>query len=188
MPFNLQGMYDWSVQQCQRSDVAYSQTYRNQQIDPSTGNTCYDCSSFTFFACWLGGGLDVGALGYSTNIADYHNGSANAWTVTPMIRALESLTGWQSLDPRTAAWQAGDILAKTRTHCEICYAPPTQTMGAHNTARGVTINNFQTGTTYYDVLLRYTGSPGPYPPGPMLPMPIWLIKRAIENQKGGMFW
>ena len=184
MAFSIQGMYDWAVQECQRSDVGYSQSYRNQQT--VNGITYYDCSSFTFFACWLGGGLDVGAYGYSTNLSAYHNGQANSWTVTPMINALSNTQGFQVFDPTTEPWQAGDILAKTRTHTEICYAPPRQTMGAHNTSRGVTINDFQTSLTYYDVLIRYTDQPGPTPPGPTLPMPIWLIKRAIENQKGGV--
>lgn len=184
MAFSVQGMYDWAVQECQRSDVAYSQTYRNQQT--VNGITYYDCSSFTFFACWLGGGLDVGALGYSTDLNAYHNGTANAWTVTWMIRSLQNVSGFEFLDPKTVSWQAGDILAKTRTHTEICYLPPRQTMGAHSTAGGVSINQYQTSIDYYDVLIRYTGSPGPVPPGPTLPMPIWLIKRAIELNRGGI--
>ena len=181
---NLTGMYDWAVLECQRTDVAYSQTYRNQQT--VNGITYYDCSSFTFFAMWLGGGLDVGALGYSTNLSAYHNGTANAWTVTSMLRALSTLPEFQQYSPRDVTWQAGDILAKTRTHTEICYAPPRQTMGAHNTARGISINDFQTDVGYYDVLVRYTAEPGPIPPGPTQPMPIWLIKRAIELHKGGI--
>lgn len=184
MPFSLRSMYDWAVQECSRTDLEYNQSYRNQQVNPNTGKICYDCSSFTFFACWLGGGLDVGAFGYSTNISDYHTGIANAWTVTPMVTVLESLPGWQRLDPRVVQWQEGDILALTATHCEICYRPPTRTMGAHNPARGVSINDFETGYNYYDILLRYTGS-GPTPGGRM---PIWLIKRAIENQKGGFIF
>lgn len=184
MPFSIQGMYDWAVQECNRSDVAYSQTYRNQQT--VNGITYYDCSSFTFFAMWLGGGLDVGALGYSTNINAYHAGQANAWTVTTMLRALSTVSGFQQFNPSTTAWQAGDILAKTRTHTEICYAPPRQTMGAHSTAGGVSINQYQTSIGYYDVLVRYTDAPGPIPPGPTQPLPIWLLKRAIELQKGGI--
>ena len=182
MAFSIQGMYDWSVYECNRTDVAYSQTYRNQQT--VNGITYYDCSSFTFFAAWLGGGLDVGSLGYSTNINDYHNGTANAWTVNSMIRAIRSLTDWQQLDPQTDAWQEGDILAKTNTHCEICYLPPRQTMGAHSTAGGVSINQYQTSLSYYDVILRYVGTPGPHPPGPTLPMPAWMLKAAITNHKG----
>ena len=184
MAFSIQGMYDWAVRECQRTDVAYSQTYRNQQT--VNGITYYDCSSFTFFACWLGGGLDVGALGYSTDINAYHNGTANAWTVNSMIRTLAAVSGFQQFNPRYVSWEAGDILAKTNTHCEICYAPPRQTMGAHSTAGGVSINQYQSSIDYYDVLIRWTDAPGPIPPGPTLPMPIWLIKRAIEISKGGV--
>ena len=190
MAFSIQGMYDWAVHECQRSDVAYSQSYRNQQT--VNGITYYDCSSFVFFAMWLGGGLNVGQFGFSTNINDYHNGDANAWVVTSMVNTyLPQVAGFSYLDPTVESWHAGDILAKTNVprdsrHTEICYAPPTQTMGAHNTSRGVSINDFQTGTSYYNVLIRWTESPGPTPPGPTQEMPIWLIKRAIENQKGGI--
>lgn len=184
--FSVSGMWQWAVDMCSRSDVAYDQSYRNYQLRPSDNKYCFDCSSFTFFACWLGGGLDVGALGYNSNLADYQAGRANAWNVTMMINSLENYAGWWRYDPRTEPWMAGDILAKIRTHTEICYAPPTRTMGAHSTAGGVTINNYETGLNYYDVLLRYPGEdPGPGPgPGPTLPMPIWLIKRAIDLQKG----
>lgn len=193
MAFSIRDMYDWAVQECNRTDVAYSQTYRNQQT--VNGITYYDCSSFVFFAMWLGGGLDVGALGFSTNIDDYHNGRANAWVVTGMVYTyLPQVNGFEFLDPKTVAWAEGDILAKTdvprdRRHTEICYALPTRTMGAHNTAGGVSINSANTGTNYYNVLIRYTGGPGPgpTPPGPTQSLPIWLLKRAIENQKGGIY-
>ena len=182
--FSVQGMYDWAVNECTRGNVAYNQQLRNQQT--VNGITYYDCSSFLFFACWLGGGLNVGALGYSTDLDAYHQGRANAWVVTSMLRSLSYVSGFQQFDPRTEPWQAGDILAKTRTHCEICYAPPRQTMGAHSTAGGVSINPYQSSIDYYDVLVRYTDIPGPTPPGPSQPVPIWLIKRAFEIQKGGI--
>ena len=195
MAFDLQGAYNWAVRECQRSDVAYSQSYRNQKT--VNGITYYDCSSFIFFALWLGGGLDVGALGFSTNINDYHQGRANAWVVTSMVNTyLPQVQGFELYDAASTAWQAGDILAKTnvpreRRHTEMCYAPPTQTMGAHNTANGVSINNYQTGYNYYNVLIRYTGSPTPptppTPPGPSQPVPIWLLKRAMEiSSQGGI--
>lgn len=186
MAFSIQGMYDWAVQECQRSDVGYWAHYPERNQQTINGITYYDCSSFVFFACWLGGGWDPTPFGYSNNISAYHNGTANAMTVTPLLNALQATAGFQSFDPQTEPWQAGDILIKARTHTEICYAPPSRTMGAHNPSRGVSINDFQTSLTYYDVLIRFTDQPGPTPPGPTLPMPIWLIKRAIENQKGGM--
>ncbi len=191
MAFSLQGAYDWAVRECQRSDVGYSQAYRNQRT--VNGITYYDCSSFMFFTLWLGGGLDVGALGFSTDINDYHQGRANAWVVTSMVNTyLPQVQGFEFYDAASTAWQSGDILAKTnvireRRHTEMCYAPPTQTMGAHNTSSGVSINNYQTGYDYYNVLIRYTGSPTPpTPPGPSQPVPIWLIKRAREiSTQGG---
>ncbi len=189
LTFSLQGAYDWAVRECTRTDVAYSQAYRNQQT--VNGITYYDCSSFIFFALWLGGGLDVGALGFSTNISAYHNGTANAWVVTSMVNTyLPQVQGFEQFDATQVTWQEGDILAKTNVpresrHTEMCYLPPRQTMGAHNTARGVSINNFQTSADYYNVLIRWTGGgPGPTPPGPSLPMPIWMLKRAYEIQRG----
>ena len=179
---SVTGMWQWAIDWCSRSDVAYDQSYRNMQTRPSDGKICFDCSSFTFFACWLGGGLDVGSLGYNNNLADYQAGLANAWTVTSMINTLTA-DGWWQYDPQTEPWQAGDILAKVRTHCEICYSPPSRTMGAHNTARGVSINDYNTALDYYDVILRYPG-PGPGPTPITLPMPVWLLKRAQDLQRG----
>ena len=189
MAFSIRDAFDWAVTECRRTDVAYSQTYRNQQT--VNGITYYDCSSFIFFALWLGGGLDVGALGFPTNLSAYHNGSANAWVVTSMVYTyLPQVQGFEQFDASAVSWQEGDILAKTNVprsdrHTEMCYAPPTQTMGAHNPSRGVSINDFQTGTNYYNILIRWTGGgPGPVPPGPTLPMPVWMMKRGQQIQRG----
>lgn len=183
--FDPTGMWQWAYDWTQRSDCAYDGQYRNYQRRPSDGKWCFDCSSFTFFACWLGGGLDVGALGYNNNLADYQAGNANAWNVTMMINSLR-YAGWEQYNPRTDTWQFGDILALTHTHTEIFYQSPTYTMGAKNSASGITITDYS--RTYYDLLLRPPGStpPGPDPPwpGPSRPVPIWLLKRAKEIQKG----
>lgn len=186
LPVNLQGMFDWAVNMCNAANVGYSQTYRNYET--VNGITYFDCSSFTFFALWLGGGFDVGHFGYSTNLSDYQNRLENAWIVTEMINCLQA-AGWTRMDPEQVQWLPGDILAKTRTHTEICYSnSPLQTMGARNPnlplADQVSIHGASTG--YYDVLLRYNAGPGPHPQ-PTQPMPIWLLKRAIEIQKGGIF-
>lgn len=182
--FDLGGMYQWAIQECNRTDVAYSQIYRNQMtVD---GITYYDCSSFVFFACWLGGSMDIGALGFPTDINKYHNREANAWTVNGMIRYLRLYGGFQEYAPASTTWFPGDILAKSNAHTEILYQPPKYTMGAHNTNDGVTIRT-QPDPNTYNILFRWADSPGPHPPGPTLPMPIWLIKRAINNQGGGLF-
>ena len=180
--FDVNAFWAWAVNVCNSGTAAYWQHIPERNQQTINGITYYDCSSFLFFACWQGGGLDVGALGYNNNINDYHNGTANAWNVTMMIRSL-TYAGFVQYDPRTEPWQPGDILVKTRTHTEICYAAPTQTMGAHSPSGGVSINQFQTGTSYYDVLLRWPGATPPVPPPvPTQPMPIWLLKAAVDNQ------
>lgn len=189
MPFSLQGAYDWIEAKCNDPNVRYSQAYRNYiTVD---GLTYFDCSSLIFFAFWLGGGLDVGALGYSTTLSDYQNGLANAWIVQTMEPTLISL-GW--VDVRTdlpSDWLPGDVLIKyTQWHTEMIYSgePNLMQMGARNSslpgADQVSIHTLYTNT--YDRILRDptqpapTPGPGPIPPGPTKPMPIWLIKRGKE--------
>lgn len=187
--YDPQGMMNWAVQMCGRSDVGYSQTYRNYQTH--NGITYFDCSSFTFFAMWLGGGLDVGALGYSTNLSDYQNGLANAWVVSSMVSKLQAL-GWSQVSASDyTQWLPGDILVKTRTHTEILYTQnPLQCMGARNSslplADQVAIHACP--TTYYDQVWRDPNSPPPTPPGPRIhgPMPAWLLKHGA--QIGGRFY
>lgn len=178
---DLVGAMQWAVSMCNNPNVGYNQSYRNfQTVD---GLTYFDCSSFTFFALWLGGGLDVGAFGYSTNLSDYQNGRANAWVVTSMISALRG-DGWWDMPVSTDNWEPMDILAKTRTHTEFVYSKsPLQIMGARNRslpfADQVAIHPGYSG--YFDVLLRYPEGEPPTPPIPgSKPMPIWLIKRAKE--------
>lgn len=184
MPYSPQGMFNWAVTWCNTANVGYSQTYRNFRT--VNGITYFDCSSFTFFACWLGGNLDIGAMGYSTNIADYREGRANAWTVTTMISSLINY-GWNSIPISNAVLQPGDILAKTRTHCEIYYGDtPIQTMGARNSSlpladqvaiHQTTLNYIR---SYYDLVLRPNGG---QPPGPVPTqhrgIPLWMLLRYL---------
>ena len=179
---DLAGAAQWAVEMCQNPNVGYSQSYRNYQT--VNGLTYFDCSSFTFFALWLGGGLDVGALGYHNVLADYQAGRANAWVVTTMINSLRS-DGWWDLPPETTTWAPMDILAKTRTHTEFVYSAglPGEIMGARNSslpfADQVAIHTGYLG--YFDVLLRYPEGEPPTPPIPgSRPLPIWLLKRAKE--------
>ena len=183
MAGSIQAMWDWAVDRITNYQCAYTQSlevydtapYGLRNMGYLDGKYWFDCASFVYFAL-IGGGFNVG---------DYYGGGHYAFNVTGMIATLPYL-GFVSYSPTSVVWQAGDIVAKTRTHTEICYAPPSQTMGAHNTTRGVTINDFQSDKSYYDILFRIPDQPGPYPPGPTLPMPIWLIKRAIEISKGGV--
>lgn len=182
---NLQGAYNWAISRCNMANQAYDQSYRNMQVRPSDQCTCFDCSSFTFFALWLGGSFDMGSLGYSTNISDYTSipNTANAWTVYWMEYYLSSL-GWTRYNIGEITPQAGDIVAKTEEHCEMVYAAsPLTLMGARSSqlplADQVSIHQVSD-LSWYDHIYRYGGTP-PQPGG----LPIWLIKRAIEIQKGG---
>lgn len=194
--FDLQAAYNWIEAQCNAANVRYSQAYRNYMtVD---GLTYFDCSSLIFFGMWLGGGLDVGALGYSTDLSDYRNWRANAWIVQTMEPQLVSL-GW--VDVRTdmpEEWLPGDILIKhNQWHTEMVYSPQPNLMqmGARNSslpaADQVAIHTLYTG--YYDRILRDptqpapTPGPGPGPgphPGPTKRMPIWLLKRAKQLNGG----
>lgn len=180
-PVDLTGAMQWAVEMCNNPNVGYSQSLRNYQS--SNGRTYFDCSSFTFFALWLGGGLDVGAFGYPTNLSLYQSGQANAWIVTSMISALRG-DGWWDMPTATSNWQPMDILAKTRTHTEFCYSQsPLQIMGARNSSLPfvdqVAIHPGY--PDYFNVVLRYPEGEPPTPPIPgSKPMPIWLLKRAKE--------
>ena len=192
MAFNLQGAYNWIEAKCNNPNVRYSQAYRKYRtVD---GLTYFDCSSLVFFGMWLGGGLDIGALGYSTTLTDYTNPTpghmANAWIVQTMEPALVSL-GWKDVRlDLPNEWLPGDILIKyTQWHTEMIYSgePNLMQMGARNSslsaAEQVAIHTLYTG--YYDRILRDPTQPPPTPgpgphPGPSKPMPIWLIKKGRE--------
>ena len=173
--YSRQGAFDWAVQMCNAPDVGYSQRYRNYKtVD---GITYFDCSSFMFFALWLGGGLDVGSLGFSTTLSDYQNGLANAWVVATMVNYLRQL-GWQQISMSdTSLWLPGDILVKTRTHTEMINSMnPMQSMGARNSslplADQVAIHSFSTG--YYDQIWRDPET-----------INSWIVRRSYDT--GGQY-
>ena len=186
MSYNPQGMFNWAVNWCNRANVGYWDSFPERNQQTINGITYYDCSSFTFFACWLGGGLDVGSLGYSTNLADYHNGVVNAWTVTSMISAL-TYAGWNiiPITNATSNLQPGDILAKIHTHTEIFYSNnPVQTMGARNSslplADQVSIHTTSLSYIqgYYDYIIRPNGVVPPTPTQ-RRGIPLWMLLRYL---------
>lgn len=184
---SLQGAYNWAVNMCNRSMTAYDQSYRNMQVRPSDQRTCFDCSSFTFFALWLGGQFDVGSLGYSTTLSDYTSipNTANAWVVSTAEAGLPSL-GWTCYNIGQITPQAGDIVIKIAEHCEFVYsASPLQLMGARNSSLPyddqIAIHTVSD-LSWYDHIWRYGGTP----PTPGNPVPVWLLKRAIELQRGDL--
>ena len=184
---NLQGAYTWAVNMCNRSMTAYDQSYRNMQVRPSDQRTCFDCSSFTFFALWLGGQFDVGSLGYSTTLSDYTSipNTANAWTVSS-FEAVAAQLGFTMYNVGSVAPQAGDIVTKISTHCEFVYSDsPLTLMGARNSSLPyddqVSIHQVSD-LSWYDHIWRYGGTP----PTPGGGLPPWLLKRAIEMQRGDL--
>ena len=183
---SIRDMLAWAVDWAGRANVGYSQTYRTMQT--YNGITYFDCSSFTFFAMWLGGAFDLSQFGFSTNLSDYTSipRSANAWAVTGMVRCLPTL-GFSSYANNITP-QAGDIVVKTAQHCEIVYdTNPLQLVGARNSslplADQVAIHQVSS-LSWYDQIWRYGGGPDP-PTPPGLPVPIWLLKRAAE--RSGLF-
>lgn len=156
---NLTQSYSWAVTQCNAENVGYSETYRNQQVDPSTGATCYDCSSFIWYALQAGG-FDLASAG-----------SATAFTTSTMLPVLSSL-GFVEQDI-SGQWMPGDIVwveSPSVQHTEMVYRSDAgtlmtgYTMGAHSDsvplAEQVSINTFQTTPGYYTRLFRYPGGVG----------------------------
>lgn len=196
--FDLQGMYDWAVRWCNKPHVEYHQgvSYRNMcEID---GITYFDCSSFVFFAIWLGGGYDVAQLGFPNDLDGYRNNPGvdghNAWWTGSMPKCL-SLIGFKRYNPVEVLWEPGDILhwhnsRDGKGHTEICYAKPRITMGAHNRSSRtsddmVSINTWNSASDSYDNLFRYTGEVQvtPYdPPGDN------SYSDAGYNEKRKKFW
>lgn len=187
---SLQGMLQWAVDRAADPYVAYSQTYRNYRT--INGITYFDCSSFVFFAMWLGGGLDVSQFGYSTDLQAYRDGNAYSPALSGDLAIFRAIGCQQvSLDP--ANWQPGDFLVKTRTHIEMCYSlSPLQQVGARTDslppADQVAVHSLSGG--YYDQVWRYPGAVPPTPPDPGHrehgPLPLWLLKRAQINHRGGV--
>lgn len=156
---NLTQSYSWAVTQCNAENVGYSETYRNQQVDPSTGVTCYDCSSFIWYALQAGG-FDL-----------VSSGAPTPFTTSTMIPVLSSL-GFVEEDVN-GQWLSGDIVwveSTTVQHTEMVHHSDVgtlgtgYTMGAHSDsvplADQVSINTFQTTPGYYTRLFRYPGGIG----------------------------
>lgn len=158
---------------------AYAQSYRNQnryrQSGPAAnanGSTHYngvtytavgyDCASFVFFA--------VGAGGWNvyTTAVQFPDGSYNAWVVSNMGPALQTL-GWQHM-PYSEAYplRPGDIV-ESLGHTEI-YIGNDTLVGAHNSHKELPDQVSETG--YYDGDWLYVdrwGSSPPDPPNPPVP-------------------
>lgn len=194
--FNVQGMINWAVEWCQKPNVGYSQKYRNMQLKDGY-ITCFDCTSFIFFACLVSNPSLMSEQGFSTDLNKYKNGEKWAWALTAMRYYLPKL-GFTKIFPKPQYCLPGDILARIETpvksgHAEIVYKSPCQTMGAHGSGYAlpdqVSINTGQSSTSKYDEVWRYTSGepvipPEPIPVGPdpgspglteKRKMPIWML-------------
>lgn len=145
---NINQAYQWAINTCNKSNVGYSQTYRNQQT--VNGVTYYDCSSFIWYAL-LEGGFDC-VKAYETALWGY---TGNAVTTAYMEQWLLAL-GFKKLSVNSE-WKAGDILLRDG-HTEMVYSGRV-TMGAHtdtvDLANQVSINGFSSSTSEWGSLFRY---------------------------------
>lgn len=149
MAGNIQVSYQWSIDTCNRNNVGYSQTYRNQQT--VNGITYYDCSSFIWYAL-LASGFDVVAA---------HGGQAWPFTTYDMAGVLDTL-GFDRV-PVNNEWKPGDILIRNNSwgnHTEMVYSGR-RTMGAHSSTyplnEQVSINNGDSDPAKWDTCHRYGG-------------------------------
>lgn len=158
---SLNNAYTWAINTCNRSNVGYSQPYRNQQT--VGGITYYDCSSFVWYAL-KAGGYDVNTAYYTATGSVY---TGNAIT-THNERAFLLALGFTEV-PIASEWKAGDIVlihSTSRQHTEMVYTGGTAqgiTMGAHSAnyslAKQVSINTTPSTASSYQYLFRY-GSGG----------------------------
>lgn len=143
---NINTSWSWAVATCNRTNVGYSQDYREQQT--VNGITYYDCSSFIWYALVAG----------SFPVVDAY-GSIHPFTTSDMIPVLQSL-GFKEVTI-TDEWKSGDILWRSG-HTEMVYRGRI-TMGAHTSdvplAQQVSINTSESSPSNWSRCFRY-GSGG----------------------------
>ena len=162
---SLQDAINWGAETCNRSDVGYSQAYRNQQT--VNGITYYDCSSFINYALLAGG--------WKTPSYAPNNNAFVTWNMGAELERLGFVvvTDWSTLRP-------GDIGVSNNAsmqHTEMVYQVnpnnPSQAywMGAHTDqvplSDQVSITYYYQGM-WFDTLYRYYGD-DPDPPEPPEP-------------------
>lgn len=152
---SLLSAINWAIETCNKPNVGYSQTYRNERN--VNGITYYDCSSFIWYALKYGQ-FDVESAYYTATGTNY---SGNAITTHNEIAWLLALGFTQ--ENIQGEWKQGDILWRNG-HTEMVYSGGTGsgvTMGAHSSTytldRQVSINNFTSNYNNYTSLLRYNG-------------------------------
>lgn len=169
---DLNAFIQWCIDTCNKENVGYSQTYRNQQT--VNGITYYDCSSFVNYGLLAGGFTTPG-------YAPDHN----AFTTYTEIEVLLGL-GFEEV-PITGEWKAGDIAWRS-THTEVVYSGGSGqgvTMGAHTShtalARQVSINSYTSNTRNFSKLFRYSGGSGSEPVKPSQKVSMYVIAAMCGN-------
>ena len=158
MAGNIQTAFDWAVETCNKSNVGYSQDYRNEQtVD---GVTYYDCSSFIWYSL-KAGGFDV-VSAYEEACWGYEGNAI----VTDYLEEWLLELGFKEVTI-TDTWIAGDVLWRDG-HTEMVYSGRT-TMGAHSSTYDledqVSINTYEASTSDWSKCFRYEGgsSSNPFP-------------------------
>lgn len=169
---DLSAFIHWCIETCNKDNVGYSQTYRNQQT--VNGITYYDCSSFVNYGL-IAGGFSTPA--YAPN--------HNSFTTYTEVNVLTSL-GFHEVDIH-GEWKPGDILWRS-SHTEVVYSGGTgqgRTMGAHtantNLARQVSINSYTSYARNYTKLFRYSGGGGTEPVKPSQKVSMYVIAAMCGN-------
>lgn len=153
---DLTTAYNWAIDECNKPNVGYSQTHRNQQT--VGGVTYYDCSSFIWYAL-KAGDFDVNS---AYKVATGYDYSGNAITTQNLEKWLRAL-GFASVDIN-GVWKPSDIVWRVG-HTEIVYSGGNArgiTMGAHSSTyeldRQVSINTHESTKEQYSSLWRYGGA------------------------------
>lgn len=152
MPNDITGAYNWAITECNKPNVGYSMTYREQQT--VGGITYYDCSSFIWYALKQGGDFSL---------------NPPAFTTVTMYSILSSL-GFNIIVPdATTQTQEGDILwydygGGVNGHTEMVYqggVGQAITMGAHGSSLPlpdqVSIHTYYTPNSNWQFLARWGG-------------------------------
>lgn len=172
---DVSGFVNWCIAKCNDPDVAYSQTYRNEQtVD---GITYYDCSSFVFFG-----------LKHNDFDMDSIGNPEYAFNTLAMYDALPKM-GFTLVD-KNGELKPGDIGVRD-DHCEVVYEGGTgqaRFMGAHSASLPLTdqvsINSYITQGSAFVNIYRLTASPAPEPPNPDPSgkgrrRPIWMMLKRL---------
>lgn len=152
--------YSWAIDTCNAPNVRYNTDERYQGKDDE-GNTCYDCSSFIWYALKAGGFENIGSIAFTTG------------AMPPLLRDA----GFVEVD-KNGEWKKGDIVWRSKEYTQMYVNPNSPyghtemvyeggigqgiTMGAHggsgsgySDADQVSINRNISTASKYESVFRY---------------------------------